>query len=101
MEISVVYFFYPETQGRTLEELAFCKSSRSSSHESLFCYLYRVGSDVLIFIVTVFEDKALADVAINAVEATVVNGEDPTKLELSELVGTTHVERITEVTKTG
>ena len=49
----------------------------------------------------VFEDKALADVAINAVEATVVNGEDPTKLEVSELVGTTHVERITEVTKTG
>jgi hypothetical protein len=25
-EILTIYFFYPETQGRTLEELAFCKS---------------------------------------------------------------------------
>jgi hypothetical protein len=24
-EILTIYFFYPETQGRTLEELAFCK----------------------------------------------------------------------------
>lgn len=25
VEICTIYFFYPETQGRTLEELAFCK----------------------------------------------------------------------------
>jgi Na+/melibiose symporter-like transporter len=25
VEIVTIYFFYPETQGRTLEELAFCK----------------------------------------------------------------------------
>jgi hypothetical protein len=25
IEVMFVYFFYPETQGRTLEELAFCK----------------------------------------------------------------------------
>lgn len=26
VEIATIYFFYPETQGRTLEELAFCKN---------------------------------------------------------------------------
>lgn len=32
IEIITIYFFYPETQGRTLEELAFCKfSSRKIS----------------------------------------------------------------------
>jgi hypothetical protein len=25
LEIATIWFFYPETQGRTLEELAFCK----------------------------------------------------------------------------
>ena len=25
LELCFIYFFYPETQGRTLEELAFCK----------------------------------------------------------------------------
>jgi len=25
VEICTIYFFYPETKGRTLEELAFCK----------------------------------------------------------------------------
>ncbi|KAI0190367.1 general substrate transporter [Xylaria flabelliformis] len=46
-EITFVYFFFPETFGRTLEELAF-----------------------------LFEDKALADEAVHAVEKVVgVNGE--------------------------
>jgi len=30
VEIVTIYFFYPETQGRTLEELAFCKSIPSA-----------------------------------------------------------------------
>ncbi|RAL67367.1 hypothetical protein DID88_008122 [Monilinia fructigena] len=42
IEIVVIYFFYPETQGRTLEELAF-----------------------------LFEDKALAEKAVVAVEKTI------------------------------
>ncbi|KAG4034490.1 hypothetical protein MFRU_003g04510 [Monilinia fructicola] len=42
IEIIVIYFFYPETQGRTLEELAF-----------------------------LFEDKALAERAVVAVEKTI------------------------------
>jgi hypothetical protein len=28
-EILTIYFFYPETYGRTLEELSFCKYSHS------------------------------------------------------------------------
>jgi Na+/melibiose symporter-like transporter len=38
VEICTIYFFYPETQGRTLEELAFCK----------FFYIFGLGL-MLIF----------------------------------------------------
>jgi hypothetical protein len=44
-EILTIYFFYPETYGRTLEELAF-----------------------------LFEDEALADRAVGAVEKTIHHG---------------------------
>ncbi|KAK6956058.1 hypothetical protein Daesc_001328 [Daldinia eschscholtzii] len=47
-EITFVYFIFPETFGRTLEELAF-----------------------------LFEDKALADEAVHAVEKVVVHHEEP------------------------
>ncbi|KAI1407885.1 general substrate transporter [Hypoxylon sp. FL1857] len=47
-EIAFVYFMFPETFGRTLEELAF-----------------------------LFEDKALADEAVHAVEKVVVHHEEP------------------------
>lgn len=47
-EIAFVYFMFPETFGRTLEELAF-----------------------------LFEDKALAEEATHAVEKVVVHHEEP------------------------
>jgi len=39
VEIATIYFFYPETQGRTLEELAFCKQHTIcfQSYTNLFC----------------------------------------------------------------
>ncbi|KAH9905190.1 general substrate transporter [Xylariomycetidae sp. FL2044] len=49
-EIVFIYFIFPETFGRTLEELAF-----------------------------LFEDKALADEAVHAVEKVVDHGETPAK----------------------
>ncbi|KAI0376779.1 general substrate transporter [Hypomontagnella monticulosa] len=63
-EIGFVYFMFPETFGRTLEELAF-----------------------------LFEDKALADEAVHAVEKVVVHHEEPAvgrvssggKVETSEI----------------
>jgi len=36
MEICTIYFFYPETQGRTLEELAFCKCFTALLTETLY-----------------------------------------------------------------
>lgn len=38
LEVLVIYFFYPETQGRTLEELAFCTSLSSSIFRLIPCY---------------------------------------------------------------
>jgi hypothetical protein len=56
-EYLFIYFLYPETQVRTLEELAFCKYL--PVRES-YC-----NSNVLLI---VFEDKHLADEAVVAVE---------------------------------
>lgn len=52
-----IFFMYPETQGRTLEELTFCK--------------YLAAVDLILFtdvLETVFEDKELAERAVIAVE---------------------------------
>lgn len=61
-EFLFIYFLYPETSGRTLEELAFCK----------FCYLFVIKSGWLICVI-VFEDKELAEKAVIAVEKQVHN----------------------------
>ncbi|PQE31130.1 MFS sugar transporter protein [Rutstroemia sp. NJR-2017a WRK4] len=59
IEIVVVYFFYPETQGRTLEELAF-----------------------------LFEDKELADKATIAVEKTIhFEAHDESRVEEVRVIG--------------
>jgi hypothetical protein len=58
LEILTIYFFYPETQGRTLEELAFCK------------YFWD-GWDENANALVVFEDDALAEKAVVAVEKTI------------------------------
>lgn len=60
VEICTIYFFYPETQGRTLEELAFCE-------DSIFCQSCH-GTNTRI---TVFEDESLAEKAAVAVEKTI------------------------------
>jgi len=61
LEILTIYFFYPETQGRTLEELAFCKC--------LLKGLIRSGA--MLTLRVVFEDKALEEKAVVAVEKTI------------------------------
>jgi hypothetical protein len=61
------FTFYPETQGRTLEELAFCESCPPA--ESV-----PVGQ---ILTVTVFEDKHLADQTTQAVEKQIVSRKPP------------------------
>jgi hypothetical protein len=60
-EILTIYFFYPETQGRTLEELAFCK--------------FFDGFWGLVLTEAVFEDEAFADKATMAVEKQIHGGE--------------------------
>ncbi|KAI0400913.1 guanine deaminase [Xylaria palmicola] len=62
-EICFVYFFFPETFGRTLEELAF-----------------------------LFEDKALADEAVHAVEKAVALNDEKGKGENVLIVGEVHNE---------
>jgi hypothetical protein len=57
IEFIVVFLLYPETHGRTLEELAFCK--------------YLLPASIIFnanVLVAVFEDKELADKAVEAVE---------------------------------
>lgn len=57
-EVAFVYFMFPETFGRTLEELAFSK------------YFWKGYSDEsnVTNMTTVFEDKKLADEAVKATE---------------------------------
>ncbi|PQE06740.1 MFS sugar transporter protein [Rutstroemia sp. NJR-2017a BBW] len=61
IEIVVVYFFYPETQGRTLEELAFRKCTALLPELPKPGWLFE----------EMFEDKELADKATIAVEKTI------------------------------
>ena len=71
-EILTIYFFYPETQGRTLEELAFCE---------FFC-LVRGG----VLTDAVFEDESFADRVTMAVEKQIHQGGDG-PVEIVEEVG--------------
>lgn len=68
-EVAFVYFMFPETFGRTLEELAFSKLSRSHTEiqpdEGAFANIY-----------TVFEDKKLADEAVKATEKAIAHHDE-------------------------
>lgn len=67
-EVAFVYFMFPETFGRTLEELAFSKSSSSStSHFS---------DGGFADMSTVFEDKKLADEAVKATEKAIAHHDE-------------------------
>lgn len=57
-ELLFIFFLYPETSGRTLEELAFCKCHR----------IVYVSVSSANLRPTVFEDKDRADKAVIAVE---------------------------------
>ena len=80
-EIVFVYLLFPETFGRTLEELAFCKNTHFlTSLTTISCL--RPGNKATLSTDTfylVFEDKALTDKAVRAVEKVVV-GHDPLKV---------------------
>lgn len=66
-EIAFVYFFFPETFGRTLEELTFRKFS-------YFTNLMVTKFELMKTLV--FEDKALADEAVHAVEKSLAHHEE-------------------------
>jgi hypothetical protein len=67
-----IFFMYPETHGRTLEELTFCESS-------LFSIYIELEANTLV----VFEDKELADQAVLAVEKEIhADAYDPTKQDV-------------------
>lgn len=59
-EFLFIFFFYPETYGRTLEELTFCKLSHH--------IVLTICTLLIIVIKIVFEDKELADKSVIAVE---------------------------------
>lgn len=67
-EVAFVYFMFPETFGRTLEELAFSKSSLSSTN-----YFSDGGFANMS---TVFEDKKLADEAVKATEKAIAHHDE-------------------------
>lgn len=67
-EVCFVYFMFPETFGRTLEELAF------STYFPLHWALLIVN--IANILRTVFEDKRLADEAVAAVEKIVQQREE-------------------------
>lgn len=62
LELVIVYFFFPETAGRTLEELAFRKFSRRPCHGVAHFV------NALLTPFTVFEDRELQDKQTLAVE---------------------------------
>lgn len=69
-EVAFVYFMFPETFGRTLEELAFSKLSWSSRSNFYVC----AGGFADIW--TVFEDKKLADEAVKATEKAIAHHDE-------------------------
>jgi len=68
-ELCFIYFIYPETSGRTLEELAFCKflSSLITSILDRGGFFPTSGCEANPCVI-VFEDKELAEMAVMAVE---------------------------------
>jgi hypothetical protein len=76
-EFMFIFFLYPETSGRTLEELAFCK----------FYISVVAFTSCANFLVLVFEDKELADQAVMAVEKQIHHEDidDPTKQPVTYL----------------
>lgn len=86
-EIVFVWFLFPETAGRTLEELTFCKSRLLSLPRVLFCYSTTYLSiSYTNYSCLVFEDKNLADQAVMAVEKAVHHEDMGAKaIELGEV----------------
>ena len=77
-EICFVWFMFPETFGRTLEELTF----------STFSFLTLLIPKYSLTFLAVFEDKALADKAVVAVEK-VIHHEDMSIVPSNDKIGTT------------
>jgi hypothetical protein len=69
-EVAFVYFMFPETFGRTLEELAFSKSA------PLLLSFQRMWLAGLLIHETVFEDKKLADEAVKATEKAIAHHDE-------------------------
>jgi hypothetical protein len=84
-EILTIWFFYPETYGRTLEELAFRK---------LIPCMQRESADVRVI---VFEDRDVAEKATVAVEKTIHYGGDHDK----DAMDGEHIEQGQEVVVDG
>jgi hypothetical protein len=69
-EAVVIWWLWPETSGRTLEELAFCKILPQQSH-SLIWYCAAFLTDNLL----VFEDPEKIQVQTAAVESKIQHGD--------------------------
>jgi hypothetical protein len=65
-ELCIVFLLYPETSGRTLEELAFCKSLP----------VFLVANALIADRSTVFEDSSLNERTVSAVEKQIHYGDD-------------------------
>jgi MFS family permease len=72
-ELCIVFLLYPETSGRTLEELAFCKSL------PLF-----LTANALADCSTVFEDNSLNERTVSAVEKQIHFGDDSGNIKHEE-----------------
>jgi MFS family permease len=79
-EIVFIYFFFPETSGRTLEELSFCKSFHVVAW---FVFM-------LIKFDTVFEGKEKADEVTNATVKQIYEATEEPKRETA--VDVSHIE---------
>lgn len=88
-EVMFVYFMFPETFGRTLEELAFSKCSHLLASKLAMGHLSSVWALIESMEVNcrssmecsltkkiVFEDKKLADEAVKAAEKALVHDDD-------------------------
>lgn len=76
-EVVFVYFMFPETFGRTLEELAFSKFTLVFSETNLMNN-GRVANGC-----TVFEDKSLTDEAVKATEKVLAHHDEDTAVKIA------------------
>ena len=83
-EIAFVYFMFPETSGRTLEELAF---REFISH----CQSVIANNSI------VFEDKSLSDKAVLAVEKVVHDDAHSATIYPEKTAAPTHSEQVENV----